>query len=185
MSSISGLPPYSNSLPASQESLAKMPEQPNMAGSYGKRLKWGDNALTAPHSPAHRLSPVDRSKVDPKVLQAAEGMEGMFLDYMMKVMRETVPKSEMDVEGPGTAIYQGMMDSETAQRAAHAGGVGLADQIIAYMQQQQYTGKREHAAPQNSQPAASGATPEETGKAGQSLAVARTGGTHEGHTVSK
>jgi flagellar protein FlgJ len=66
-------------------------------------------------------------------------MEAMFIDYMMKVMRETVPKSDMDLESPTTEIYRGMLDAETSQRAAKSGGVGIADQIIAYLESQKYT----------------------------------------------
>ena len=84
------------------------------------------------------LSKIDRSQVDPMIVQAAEGMESMFLDYMMKVMRQSVPKNEMDLSNPATEIYQGMLDSETAQRAARTGGVGLADQIIAYLDSRRY-----------------------------------------------
>lgn len=103
------------------------------------RMEWGDNALTAPQTPAQRLPAVDRAKVDPKIVQAAEGMETMFLDYMMKVMRQTVPKNDMDLSNPATEIYQGMLDSEYAEKAAHAGGVGLSDTIIAYMAPESYT----------------------------------------------
>lgn len=88
--------------------------------------------------PPQRVPVVDKSKVDPGILKAAEGMEAMFLDYMMKVMRQTVPKNEMDLDSPATEIYRGMLDTETAQRAAHSGGIGLADQIIAYLQPQGY-----------------------------------------------
>ena len=65
-------------------------------------------------------------------------MEAMFLDYMMKVMRETVPKGEMDLENPATGIYRGMLDSELAQKAVKSGGIGLADQVIAYLDSQRY-----------------------------------------------
>ena len=42
-----------------------------------------------PVSSSHRLpQPVDWSRVDPKVREAAQGMEAIFLDYLMKVMRE-------------------------------------------------------------------------------------------------
>jgi Rod binding domain-containing protein len=61
---------------------------------------------------------------------------------MMKVMRETVPKSEMSLDSPATDVYRSMLDSETAQIAARTGGVGLADQIIAYLQGQRYTATR-------------------------------------------
>lgn len=96
------------------------------------------NALTAPTTPGNRVAVVDRSKVDPQTLRAAEGMEAMFIDYMMKVMRETVPKQDNDLESPATVIYRGMQDHEFSQRAAKAGGVGLADQIIAYLHPQSY-----------------------------------------------
>lgn len=92
----------------------------------------------APSTPDKRIPVLDRSKIPPELLKAAEGMEAMFIDYMMKVMRQTIPKSEMDLESPATSIYRGMLDSEYAQKAAKAGGIGLADQIIAYLEAQRY-----------------------------------------------
>ena len=138
----------------------------------GERMQWGANALTAPISPSKQMPVVDRSKVSPQTIQAAEGMEAMFLDYMMKVMRETVPKNDMDLQSPATQIYQSMLDSEYAQKAAHTGGIGLADQIIAYLEGQRYTSGRGQSAP----PAAQGMVrpSDPTGNA------RHTGGTHEG-----
>ena len=112
-----------------------------------KQAGFAANALTAPTSPDNRMAVVDKSKVDPQLRAACEGMEGMFLDYMMKVMRQTVPKDEMSGDSPATAIYQGMQDSEMAQKAVKAGGVGLADQLIAYLDSQRYTLPREHGVP--------------------------------------
>ena len=115
-----------------------------------QRMDWGDNALTAPVTPGNRVAVVDKSKVDPKILEAAQGMETMFLDYMMKTMRASVPKNEMDLSNPATDIYQGMLDSETAKTAAKQGGVGLADQLVAYLVSQSYTQQgREHGAPES------------------------------------
>ncbi len=102
-------------------------------------IRQGRDARSAPTSPNHAVPVIDRSKVDPKILEAAEGMEAMFIDYMMKVMRETVPKNEMDLESPASQIYRGMQDSEYAQKAAHQGGVGLADQVIAYLSPSGYS----------------------------------------------
>ncbi len=118
-------------------------------------IEKGDSALTAPTTPGKRLPVVDRSKVDPQIREAAEQWEGMFLDYMMKVMRQTVPKSDMDMESPATDIYRGMMDSETAQKVARAGGVGLGDQIIAYLVGQRYTQGQEQGVPTSPVSAAS------------------------------
>ncbi len=102
------------------------------------QMKWGASARTAPISPSRQAPHIDRSKVNPEILKAAEGMEMMFLDYMMQVMRKTVPKNEMDLESPATEIYRGMLDSQYAEKAAHQGGIGLADQIIAYLESQGY-----------------------------------------------
>lgn len=129
------------------------------------RMEWGANALTAPVTPGRRVAPVDRSKVDPETIKAAEGMEAMFLDYMMKVMRETVPKNEMDLDSPATQIYQSMADTQTAEKAAHAGGIGLADQIIAYLDSQRYTLSKGQGAPSQAAPPQSAPS---------------TGGTHAG-----
>jgi len=97
-------------------------------------------------TPVRRTPEVDPNRVDPEVRKAAQGMETMFLDYLMQTMRKTVPKSEMSLDGGPSEIYQGMLDSESAQRAARAGGVGLADQIVAYLQQGRYTQSRAAAA---------------------------------------
>ena len=96
------------------------------------------NALSAPTTPAKRVPIVDRSKVNPEIVKAAEGMETMFIDYMLKVMRETVPQNEMDLESPASQIYRSMLDSEFAEKASQHGGIGLADQIIAYLDTQRY-----------------------------------------------
>lgn len=125
---------------------------------------------------------MDKSKIDPQMLKAAQGMEAMFLDYLMKTMRQTVPKSEMSLENPATEIYRGMLDSEVAQKAARTGGVGMADQIIAYLQPESYT-----------VPRGPNRAPEAYSQAGQRMASPqdpavvnrRTGGTHEGQSVSE
>ena len=105
---------------------------------------------------------IDRSKVDPQIVRAAEGMEAMFLDYMMNVMRQTVPKNELDLESPATGIYRQMLDSEYAQKAVRTGGVGLAEQIIAYLDSRRYTLPQGHGAPS-----------------------AHTGGTHEDQSIDQ
>jgi Rod binding domain-containing protein len=96
------------------------------------------NAMTAPQTPSLRAPTVDRTKVDPKIIEAADGLETMFMDYLMKTMRETVPKNDMDLENGATAIYRGMLDQEYAQKAVKAGGVGLSDTIIAYLAPESY-----------------------------------------------
>lgn len=101
----------------------------------------GVRPLPALSAPIHARQAVDRTKVDPQIVQAAEGMEAMFLDYLMKVMRDTVPSSEYSMDTAATKIYRSMMDSEFSQTAARNGGVGLADQIIASLAPNSYNQK--------------------------------------------
>ena len=127
-----------------------------------------DRDLTSISTPDRRLPRVDRSTADPQNVKAAEGMETMFLDFMLQKMRETVPENEFDLESPATKIYRGMMDSETAKTAAHSGGIGLADTIIAYLESQRYNSRQGQGVPQ--------AVNDPTG--GKN--IRRTGGSHEG-----
>ncbi len=122
------------------------------ASSLSDRMSWGENALSAPLSSQRMVPIVNRDQVNPEILRAAEGMETMFLDYMMKVMRQTVPKNDMDLESPATEIYRSMMDAEYAEKAAHHGGIGLADQIIAYLSTQGYHLQEGHEAPKKEKP---------------------------------
>ena len=65
-------------------------------------------------------------------------MEGMFIDTMMRTMRQSVPTSEYSLSNSATEIYQSMLDTEHSQKAAQSGGFGLADQIIAYLMSDRY-----------------------------------------------
>ncbi len=101
-------------------------------------------ARNARETPSKVVPKIDRSKVDPSIVKAAEGMEAMFIDYMMNVMRQTVPKNDLDLESPASEIYRGMLDQEYAEKAAHLGGFGLADEIIAYLESQRYNLSQGH-----------------------------------------
>jgi len=95
-------------------------------------------SLDSAPTPTRRDVVVDWQKVDPATREAAQGMEAMFIDHMMQTMRKSVGKSEMSLSNGASEIYQGMLDSEYSQRAARAGGVGLAEQIVAYLQSARY-----------------------------------------------
>jgi len=77
-------------------------------------------------------SPSKYDGVDPRLVKAAQGMEGMFLGYMVSVMRNTVPDNEMSLENHATKIYRSLLDTKYVEKSIRAGGVGLADQIIDY-----------------------------------------------------
>jgi len=90
---------------------------------------------------------MDRSSVDPAIVKAAQGLESLFIDYMMQSMRKTIPKNDMDLESGATDIYRSMLDGEMARRAAESRGIGLTDQIIAYLMTERYNNKEGHGAP--------------------------------------
>ncbi len=82
-------------------------------------------------TPSQRVRRVDPSKVDPKMREAAQEMEAMFMDYLMKSMRDSIPESEgMMAPSHAEKVYQGMLDSEYSQKAVKLGGMGLANQLI-------------------------------------------------------
>jgi flagellar protein FlgJ len=117
-------------------------------------------------------------EVDPDIQAAAQGFEAMFLDQMMKTMRQTVPKNELDLEDKATEVYRGMLDSEYSEKAAKAGGVGLADQIVAYLEAQRYPLPRGSADSQEARQRTAGTT---TLADRPNEPVRDTGGTYEGH----
>jgi len=87
-------------------------------------------------------SPVANALVGPKIdkvqslprreelLRASQEFESYFLSYMLKVMRETVPKGELTENKMGD-MYYSFYDQEIGKRAAQAGGIGLSDYVLA------------------------------------------------------
>jgi len=64
------------------------------------------------------------------LLKASQEFESYFLSYMLKVMRETVPKGELTENKMGD-MYYSFYDQEIGKRAAQAGGIGLSDYVLA------------------------------------------------------
>lgn len=65
-----------------------------------------------------------------ELLQASQDFESYFLSYLMKVMRETVPKEALTANRMGEMFYS-FYDEEIGKRAAQAGGIGLSDYVLA------------------------------------------------------
>lgn len=59
--------------------------------------------------------------------KAAKGFESFFIYYMLKVMRESVPKSGLMGSGMSEDIYTSLMDEKIAEGIASKGGLGLSD----------------------------------------------------------
>ena len=85
-----------------------------------------------------KKTPKSRDDIDPEIRKAAEGLESLFMDTMFRTMRGTVQKSELSLENSATGIYRGMLDSEIAKTSAKQNSIGLADQIVAYLESRGY-----------------------------------------------
>lgn len=62
--------------------------------------------------------------------RAAAEFESLFINQMLKSMRETIGKSELFHGGNAEDIYASMLDTELSKNMAKAGGIGLADMLL-------------------------------------------------------
>lgn len=92
--------------------------------------------LSSTHLPLK--TKIDKSKVDPQILKAAQGMEAVFLNTMIESMRKTVPENELSMNNHATEIYRSMLDNEMAQKVSQNNSVGLSDLIIDYLESHRY-----------------------------------------------
>ena len=75
-----------------------------------------------------------QAAVDPKgkALQVAKQVEGMFVQMMLKSMREALPQDGM-LSNDQTRLYTSLYDQQIAQEIGKR-GLGLADTIVKQMQ---------------------------------------------------
>jgi peptidoglycan hydrolase FlgJ len=80
-------------------------------------------------SPALPGATAPRSGAD-RVRQTAQEFEGVFLGYLMKAMRGSVPSGGLFREGADMQTYREFFDQEVGRSLARAGGIGLAQLIL-------------------------------------------------------
>lgn len=108
-----------------------------------------DQVLGPVNSPANAPSPLSvtgraggPASSDPeraKLKKAATEFESFFLYYMLKTMRQSVPKAGL-LDSRHADTYLGLMDQEVARLAAERGGFGLAQSIEKQLLPQVVTG---------------------------------------------
>jgi flagellar protein FlgJ len=75
-----------------------------------------------------------------EIRKAAAEFEGFFIQYLLKVMRQTVPTGLID--NKMGHLFDSFYDQEIGVRGAQAGGIGLADLMVrAYTQNQGFETK--------------------------------------------
>jgi peptidoglycan hydrolase FlgJ len=82
---------------------------------------------TAPTGRIHqnKFAPDNVKNLD----QACRDFESLFVHYMLKEMRKTIPQDGPMNGGQGEQIYSEMLDSEMAKQISNRGGIGLASVI--------------------------------------------------------
>lgn len=70
-----------------------------------------------------------KTEDDPRLRKVAQEFEAIFLNYIMKNMRNTVPKSELMGDGKDMEFFTGLMDTEVSRQASQGRGTGLSDTI--------------------------------------------------------
>ena len=65
-----------------------------------------------------------------KLVKASRDFESIFLGYMLKAMRDTVPKGELLDNSQEHDIFISMHDDEIAKNLSQAGGIGLGKMMV-------------------------------------------------------
>ncbi|SFS45087.1 rod-binding protein [Brevundimonas viscosa] len=68
-----------------------------------------------------------------RMRETAEAFEASFLAQMLKPMFEGLKTDGMFGGGQGEATWRGFMIEAMAKQTVQAGGIGLADQVVAQM----------------------------------------------------
>lgn len=88
-------------------------------------------------SPQNVTPEMQKAKAeDAKLRKACQDFESVFIAYMLKTMRETVPKNDLFGDRSKEEIFQGMMDDEMSKEIAKSDSMGLSDMLYAQLSQQ-------------------------------------------------
>lgn len=96
-------------------------------------------AIVKPQSIPRTVVPLDYSRLDKRLVNAARGMEANFMKQMVRTMRNSVQESPETKNNKGLQLFRGMLDDKYADTAANQGGVGIADLIIRHLLEQSGT----------------------------------------------
>jgi len=67
---------------------------------------------------------------DQELKKACSELESLFVYYLLKEMRATIPKSGFIGGGKAEEIYTSMLDSQLAKDLSSKGGIGLSSMLV-------------------------------------------------------
>jgi len=62
-----------------------------------------------------------------QIKKAAQDFEAIFINQLLKSMRNTVEESKLWGDGRDMKLYRSLLDEQLASQMAKTGGIGLAD----------------------------------------------------------
>lgn len=91
----------------------------------------GLNHLTKSLSPLNGIS----SHSDAELKTVSQNFESLFMDMLMKEMRNSVQKSNLLGNSQGMEFFESMYDQQLTQRLASSGGLGIGRMIYDRLKQ--------------------------------------------------
>ncbi len=70
-----------------------------------------------------------------KLQETCSELESLFINYLLKEMRQTIEKSGFLSGGRAEEIYTSMLDTHMAKEFAHKGGIGLSSMFMEQLKQ--------------------------------------------------
>ncbi len=87
----------------------------------------GDADMRRLENIRRRVDAADRD--DRALRKAAVELESLFIQQLLKEMRNTIPHSGLMENAPGKDIHTTLIDMQLSRQLAREGGIGLADMI--------------------------------------------------------
>jgi flagellar protein FlgJ len=81
-------------------------------------------------------TPAEKAAAMQKLEKVSKDFESIFIGYLLKSMRDTVPKSEFFGHSREQEIFGSMRDEEMAKGMSRAGGIGIAKIMVDQLKRQ-------------------------------------------------
>jgi flagellar protein FlgJ len=94
------------------------------------------NRLQEAQTQANKTENVKDPKYLAQIKNVSREFESIFLGYMLKQMRKTVPEDTLMGNSPAKDIFLGMQDDELSKELSRAGGIGLASILYSQLASQ-------------------------------------------------
>jgi flagellar protein FlgJ len=113
--------------------------QARLEAAQGERIQEATRALSAKAEKLASKPGATASQKDAdyqKLVKVSRDFESIFLGYLLKSMRDTVPKSEFLGHSRESELFGSMRDEELAKNLSKAGGIGLAKLMVDQLKRQ-------------------------------------------------